>query len=119
MITDDYILARLREAKPRLPRLYAPEFSLDDLVGKTVIEYMKIPYQILRNPDPKDHEDPQNAYRFPPKFFSVLVFSDQTFFATEMRADGECTHLLCYFFNGKKTLSSDCLFGLSSDCLFG
>ena len=98
-LTNDYILDRMREAE----REFNPQFSLQDLVGKTFEAYRQI-----RNPREYDptRESPD------PEYFDVLLFSDGTFLVTENWSDGECSHLDYFYYDGQKTLYSDQLFGL-------
>lgn len=99
-LTDDYILNRMEEA---VKKEFEPQFSLQDLVGKTIQSHRQI-----RNPRKYDptRENPN------PEYFDVLLFSDGTFLTTENFGDGECGHLNYFYYDGQKTRYSDQLFGL-------
>ena len=121
-LTDNYIFGKLSQAKVIQ---FEPQFSLKDLEGKTIHECKQIKYRKFREPRKiektskisgsifeEDFDDPHADYNYPPENIDVIIFSDDTFLATERRADGECSHLGCYYFNGEKTLYSDSLFGI-------
>ena len=97
-LSNEYILERMLEAKKTE---FEPQFSLLDLVGKTIREHRQI-----RNPREYDptRESPN------PKNFDLLIFSDETFLITENWGDGECGHLNYYYHNDQKTFYSDQLF---------
>ena len=97
-LTDKYILDRMQKARKIE---FKPQFSLHDLVGKTIQEYRKI-----RNPRKWDlkRETPN------PEYFDALIFLDRTFLVIENYGDCECQNLNYFYHNGKKTLYSDQLF---------
>lgn len=99
-LTETYILERKNEA---VESEFEPKFSLEDLVGKTISEHRKIK-------NPKEYDPEKESPN--PEYFDVLVFSDGTFLLTENWGDCECGHLKYYYFNGRKTLYSDQLFGV-------
>ena len=76
-------------------REYKPQFTLDILVGKTILEHRKV-----RNPKKENN----------PMYFDVVVFTDETFLLTRCWGDGECEHIYSYYYNGEKTKFSDGLF---------
>lgn len=108
-LTDDFILERIGKARPKD---FEPQFSLNDLVGKTIKEHRQIEYKQVRETRMEDYDDPQFSFIYSPKKFDVITFTDGTFLATEVRADGEFGHLCCYYNNGNRTLYSGELFGL-------
>lgn len=119
-LTVSFIYSKLAEANPESDK---QEFSLKDLEGKTIKEHRGIKYRKFREPRRNkdkqskkyikwDLEDPHGEYCYSPAELDVIIFIDNTFLATENRGNGECGHLCSYYFNGRKTLYSDALFGL-------
>jgi len=77
------------------------EFSLEQLVGKTIKEHLKV-----GNPRPYNpHQQSPN-----PEYFDVLLFSDDTFMLSYCVGDGECAHTHFYYFDGKEICKSSTLF---------
>ena len=117
-LTASFIYSKLAEVNPES---FKQEFSLEDLEGKTIKEHRRIKYRKFRDTRPNkdkrtksyikwDLEDPHGEYHYSPAKLNVIIFTDDTFLATETRGNGECAHLCSYYFNGKKTLYSDVLF---------
>ena len=108
-LTDDALLSKLAQADPRE---FQPQFSLKDLVGKTIQEHRQIEYRLFRTPREDDLDDPHNDYRYPPENLDAIIFTDATFLVTEHRGNGESGHLGSYYWNGIEMLYSDQLFGV-------
>ena len=96
-LSDESILDKIS----RRSRETKPEFSLDDLVGKTISSRRKIK-------NPRDYDPEVTSPN--PEYFNVLEFSDGTFLLTENWGDGDCEHIDFFYFNGQKTLYSSALF---------
>ena len=79
----------------------SPQFSLDDLVGKTIQKHRKI-----KNPEKVDRTVTQPN----PEYFNVLIFSDATFLLTAGVGYQAGTELRSYYFNGKEVRYSNELF---------
>ena len=99
-LTDKFILNKVEEA---LEERFSQQFSLKDLVGKTIESHRKIKNPRKYNPEV---ESPN------PEYFNALIFSDGTFLVTERWGDGESGHLNCYYYDGRKTIYSHQLFGI-------
>src|SRR3990172_1162184 len=93
-LTDKFILDKVGEA---VKREFKPQFSLQDLVGKTIQTHRKIKNPREYKPE---FESPN------PEYFDALIFSDGTFLVTERWGDGESGHLNCYYYDGRKTIYS-------------
>ena len=119
-LTNKFIYEKLGEADLIE---FEPQFSLKDLEGKTIKKHRQIKYKKFREPRKSDKckeltkgmiegdiEDPHFYYHYSPEHLDIIIFLDDTFLATELRGNGECGHLGCYYFNGRKTLYSDRLF---------
>ena len=76
------------------------EFTLDDLVGMTILSHRKIK-------NPRLFEGGQSSN---PEYLGVLEFKDGWILLTEHWGDLECGHLDSYLFDGKRVLYSDSLF---------
>lgn len=83
------------------------DFTLEDLVGKTISGYRRIKNN--RSFDPT-RESPN------PEYFSVLEFSDGSMLLTEKWGDLENTHLHHYYYDKKTVRFSSELFGNLEDC---
>lgn len=79
------------------------QFTLLDLVGKTISSHRKIRNVRKYNPECQSPN---------PEFFDVLEFNDGAMLLTENWGDLECGHLDFYYYNGKEVLFSDELFGI-------
>jgi hypothetical protein len=77
------------------------EFSLDDLIGKTIQEHRQIK-------NPRNHALERIVPN--PEYFEVLVFSDYTFMLSCSIGDGGGTHTHFYYFDGKNIRKSSDLF---------
>jgi hypothetical protein len=77
------------------------EFSLEQLVGKTIECRLKVG-------NPRPYNPAQSSPN--PEFFDVLLFSDNTFMFSYSVGDGECQHTHFYYFDGKKLRKSSTLF---------
>jgi hypothetical protein len=77
------------------------EFSLDDLIGKTIQEHRQIK-------NPRNHALERIVPN--PEYFEVLVFSDYTFMLSCSIGDGGGTHTHFYYFDGRKVCKSSALF---------
>ncbi len=97
-VSDQFILYAMKRAKKVE---FEPQFSLEDLVGKTLESVRKVKNPKQYNPEV---ESPN------PEYFTALIFSDRTFLVDERWGDGECAHHDSYYFNGRETLYSDKLF---------
>ena len=100
-ISDGFVLERMDQARRTQ---YEPQFSLGDLVGKTVESTRKI-----KNPE---KYNPQTSSPNP-EYFDLVLFSDDTFLLSRNWGDCECAHVEFYYFDGSRTLYSDSLFGLT------
>ena len=82
------------------------EFSLDDLIGKTIQEHRQIK-------NPRNHARERIVPN--PEYFDVLVFSDYTFLFSCSISDCECTQTHFYYFDGKNIRKASDLF-YGRDC---
>ena len=78
-----------------------PEFTLADLVGKTLVSG-----RLIKNPRSYDPECESPN----PEYFTVIELTGNSVLLTEMWGDMECGHLEAYLFDGKRVLHSDSLF---------
>ena len=78
------------------------EFTLEDLVGKTIMNYRKIVNPRPYNPE---FESPN------PKYFGVIEFSDGSILLNETISWNDGSHINSYYCNKeKKVLYSPCLY---------
>jgi len=75
-LTDDHILSKMAQA---YLRELEQQFSLKDLIGKTIEDHQRIKYRHFRTPREDDFEDPHTAYSHAPDNLEVIIFSDGTF----------------------------------------
>ena len=99
-LSDVFILEKMEEAKEVE---FEPQFSLQDLVGKTISGCRQIRNPRKYNPE-VESPNPEN--------FDVVLFTDKSFLITKNWGDGECGYLKYYYYDGQKTLYSDQLFGV-------
>jgi hypothetical protein len=95
-IIDDRKLGEYRRAEERETEA---GFSLDNLVGKTILEHRKI-------------KNMRKIRKYSSDYLDALIFSDKTFLVNEQWGDCECAHIDSYYFDGKNTRYSSELFGL-------
>ena len=100
-LDDEFILEKMRGAEKTE---FEPQFTLTDLLGKTIIGYKQI--KNSKDYDP-EVESPN------PEYFDVLSFTDGTFLLSENWGDGECDHLRFYYYDGNSTKYLDELFGIT------
>ena len=104
-ISDEEILKifnhYMNEDKRSLESMHSkPEFTLENLVGKTINGYRKV-----KNP----HIHPV-GYGYQGKYFNVLEFSDGSILLTEEWGAQEENLLNSYYFDGKQVHFSSSLF---------
>ncbi|MDP1688640.1 MAG: hypothetical protein Q8L47_00730 [bacterium] len=117
-ISDEEVLRRLDEARKEAKNYHSwhldneyirkiienkkkIRFTLDDLVGKTIVEHRKVRNLDEYNPD---FTSPN------PEFFNLLFFQDNSFLLTESVGMSDWTELRCYYFDGKEVKYTDELF---------
>ncbi len=100
-LDDEFVIEKIGEAEKTE---FEPQFTLTDLIGKTILGYRQIK-------NPKDY-DPE-GFGPNPEYFDVLSFTDGTFLLSENWGDGECAHLNFYYYDGDNTKYSDQLFGIT------